>query len=38
MPIDWHANLWAKDVVEKDMLEELNKEGVMTGISLFHYY
>ena len=38
MPIDKHGNQWAKDVMEKDMMEELDKEGVMTGIFLFYYY
>ena len=38
MPIDKHGNLWAKDVMEKDMMEELDKEGVLTGIFLFNYY
>ena len=32
MPIDKHGNLWAKDVMEKDIMEELDKEGVLTGI------
>ena len=35
MPIDKHGNLWAKDVMEEDMMEELDKEGVLAGVFYF---